>query len=309
MPLARRKLKQLQAQLTLAPNQVSFEHLTIREYYDIYKEDFLSEVGSQSWSGKQRMHIEAFILPPFGNVYLDQVSLYNVEAWYKKLCRKHPRKYANHIVRTFKCMLKRAEGKYIQNSPIRELKLLTPEKKIPDTLTMAQVKKIVKKLDGRDKLFFVLGITTGMRIGEIQHLQWKDINIETGVLFVRTKPERRIKDAEDRAIPLAKDCVDILRVHYQDKDPATLVFPANHGGVFSTIGEYAIAVFDKADIRKGSANLLRHTFASFFLSQGGNLAELQHIMGHSSITVTEQSYAAFLPPDISTIHNIDFGVA
>jgi integrase len=54
--------------------------------------------------------------------------------------------------------------------------------------------------------------------------------------------------------------------------------------------------------------ILRHTFASLLLSSGCPLAELQRYMGHSSIQTTERHYAAFLPPDTSAVHRVDFGL-
>ena len=157
MPLARRALRKLQQELTLGVNDKSFETITLSEYYNRhYKSDFLSDSGSQSWAGKQRLHIEQFIMPTFGSRLLDRLTLYDVQAWYNELCTKHPRKYANHIAGTLKRMMTRAEGRFILVNPVRKLKLLKPQRRIPDTLTTEQVGQIAENLSGRDKMFFIL---------------------------------------------------------------------------------------------------------------------------------------------------------
>ena len=68
------------------------------------------------------MHFELYILPAFWKKKIKSIVKYDVEAWHKKLCRQHPRKYANHITRTFKTALNRAEGKYLSVAPIKKLK-------------------------------------------------------------------------------------------------------------------------------------------------------------------------------------------
>ena len=74
-------------------------------------------------------------------------------------------------------------------------------------------------LAGFDRVLFVTGVTTGMRKAEIQHLQWCDVDLVYGRVFVKSKPARvvrgheipahTIKDYEDRVIPLTRLCIGI----------------------------------------------------------------------------------------------------
>ena len=308
--LATAALTKLQRELLLPPKKTEkYPNITLKNYFKEYKKDFLSEASGQSWSGKQRMHFEKYILPVFKKKNIKEITLYDVEAWYKTLCRNHPRKYANHIARTLKTSLKRCEGKYLPVSPIRDLKLLGEEKKIPEIFTKKQIGLAVEKLTGRDLLFFMLGISTGLRKAELQFLQWSDIDLIHKRLFVRTKPEHRIKDCEDRTIPLVGEVLTLLK-QYKSKikpDSDDYIFEKTGGGYLRQFEDYVRRVFKLCGLNGGSANLMRHSFASMFLSQGGNLAELKSIMGHSSIVITEKNYAAYLPPEKSSVHNIDFG--
>ena len=310
--IAKAALLKLQKEILNPPKKKEeFKNISLKEYFEIYKKDFLNEPGRQSWSGKQRMHFERFLLPAFGKRKLKAITLYDAESWYKTLCRKHPRKYCNHIARTFKTSLKRAEGKYLTASPIRNLKLLAEEKKIPETFTKKLVVEVLSKLTGRDKLFFALGVSSGLRKAELQFLQWKDIDLSSGRLFVRTKPEHRIKDCEDRKVPLKKEVLILLKQFKSETKPSlsSYVFEKNGGGVRKRFDEYVKTIYRRGGLKGNACNLMRHTFASMFLSQGGNLAELKSIMGHSTIAITEKNYAAYLPPEHSSIHDIDFGIS
>ena len=303
MALSRILLEKLREKLINHTRDYSL--ITLENYYKIYKKDYLYEKSSRSWSGKQRLHIESYILPAFKKKNLQDFSLYDVEAWYKKLCKNHPRKYANHIAGTLKRMLKRAEGKYIQRSPISNLKLLTPERKLPDHFSREEIKTILKKLDGRNRALIILWLHTGLRPGEMQHLQVKDIDLASKKVYIRSKPEHRIKDCEDRTIDLTQQAIENILILINDKSGNDYVFPSPTGSYYKNLGQRVGKILKKIKHR-GNANLLRHTFASLFLSGGGNLAELKQYMGHSSILTTERHYAAFIPGKKSSIHSIDF---
>ncbi len=142
--------------------------------------------------GKQRLMIEMYVLPAFKNIYLDSVSLYAVESWYRKLLEDGlSRRYAHHIGECFKRMMSRAEGAFLTASPIRKLKLLTPERHIPATLNREEVRHIYSQLKGRERLMFTLWIHIGLRKAEMQYLQWSDIDFDNRKLYVLGKQNIR----------------------------------------------------------------------------------------------------------------------
>ena len=322
LPMARRALAGLQVEVMRNPRERTFDRITLAEfYYDHYRPGCLLGEGRKSWGARQRALIEKFVLPEFGAKYIDDVLLYDVAEWYKgllarKYCAGKSRQertfgtcYCSHIALAFKTMLRRAEGKYILLSPIRGLRVKPAERRIPKTLTREQVGYMVGKLEGRDKVMFVLWVSTGMRKSEMQWLQWGDIDLAAGKVFVRGKTGHEIKDAEDRAIDLTRDVLDVL-VPYAGRvgaNPDGFVFTDPRGECIRDIEHYARRLFRRVGM-KGCANLLRHTFASMFLSDGGNIPELKAYMGHSSIVITEKHYAAFVPGRERSIHRIDFGL-
>ena len=125
--------------------------------------------------------------------------------------------------------------------------------------------------------------------------------------WVRNKPEHKIKDCEDRHIDLIDLALGELIPYSEERLPDDYVFPTQAGGVIKNFGNYVAKLFAFVGV-DGSANILRHTFASMFLTGGGALAELKEYMGHSSIQITEKHYAAFIPGKNKTIHSIDFGI-
>ncbi len=60
-------------------------------------------------------------------------------------------------------------------------------------------------------MFFSLGVSTSLRKAGLQYLQWNDIDLNSGRLFVRTKKEHRIKDCEDCSVPLVNAVLILLK--------------------------------------------------------------------------------------------------
>ncbi|MGX2949336.1 phage integrase [Ursidibacter sp. B-7004-1] len=124
-------------------------------------------------------------------------------------------------------------------------------------------------------------LATGARWNEAQTLTASQV-IPYKITFAETK------SGKNRTIPISKELYEML--------------PIKQGAVFS--GAYYKAcnkafhlALKKAGIvlPKGqSTHVLRHTFASHFMMNGGNILVLKDILGHSDIKMTMR-YAHFAP--------------
>lgn len=93
------------------------------------------------------------------------------------------------------------------------------------------------------------------------------------------------KSGKSRSVPVAEDLINEIRAHL---------------GMFGEFS-FSLSAFRRAlgesgiELPKGqAAHVLRHTFASHFMMNGGNILTLQKILGHSSVTVTMR-YAHLSP--------------
>lgn len=67
--------------------------------------------------------------------------------------------------------------------------------------------------------------------------------------------------------------------------------------------QHSIARYnEKRDVEKTSIHAFRHTFAKHYIKSGGNAFKLQKLLGHSSLTVT-QDYISLFGEDLAE----DFG--
>jgi integrase/recombinase XerD len=189
--------------------------------------------------------------------------------------------------------------------PIKSIQLLkTPTKVIP-TLNEAQVQHIVQfkpkwRKERRVHAMAMLVLDTGLRLNECLQLQVPDVDLENFLVTVQ-----KGKGDKQRKVPISGVGRKVLYRHI------------NHGGdparrfVFTTVNGTAMtqrnADRDLKHIGRKLRldlhwHLLRHCFGSLFIRNGGNVADLQRIMGHSAITTT-MLYVHAQASDFVMAHN------
>ena len=162
-------------------------------------------------------------------------------------------------------------------------------------------------------LIFIFGEQTGCRVGEILGMQWRDVDLPGRKIHVRQQMQDgrlcALKDKESRIVPLSTTLAPILEAwKLKTGGVGQLFVPANlrHGGR-PDIGSPAQFI-RPITVHKALAKALaacelpkmtlyqctRHTFASQWVMNGGNMEVLAKIMGHSS-TSTTQHYAHLAP--------------
>jgi integrase len=108
------------------------------------------------------------------------------------------------------------------------------EKTMPEIFEKDSLKPFFASLKSDyDRLLFDVLLTTGLREREAMHLEFVDLNHSRKTLQVRSKPRymHKIKDAEEREMPLTVNLIKQLK-DYREKHPnARLVFGKRGGEV------------------------------------------------------------------------------
>ena len=146
--------------------------------------------------------------------------------------------------------------------------------------------------------FFVqLLLLTGARKGEARLMRWRDIDLASRVWTVP-----RSKNGRSRRIMLSSLALKVLdSTHAQaeqlglDTAQDSFVFtnPQTQTAYHSFYASWFVAR-DKAGLDTLRIHDLRHTYASMLINKGVSLYEVQTLLGHSSIQMT-QRYAHLEP--------------
>jgi integrase len=195
---------------------------------------------------------------------------------------------------------------YIYQNPTSRVTAPSPEKKPPATLTVEQANHFLESTkDHRLFPVFVLAITSGMRMGEILGLHWPDIRLDEGNLSVnhtiqlyRGKPvlgEPKTSSSR-RTIALSELAVSALE---QIEGREGLVFQTRNGTPINPRNLYRDfqKELKKAGLPRIRFHDLRHTFATLMLTVDGGVHPkiVQEMLGHSSISLTLDTYSHILP--------------
>lgn len=171
------------------------------------------------------------------------------------------------------------------DNPFAKLKALRLPEREPSYLAQEQIDALFQELrQSRNRHLVMIAsicLTTGARWSEAQTLRAELVR-EGRITFVNTKNGRT------RTVPIGQDLYQRLLEH----GPSIgRLFPQDAYLAFTR-------ALDRSGIQlpKGQrTHVLRHTFASHFMMNGGNLLTLQKILGHQSIQMTMRY--AHLSPD------------
>jgi site-specific recombinase XerD len=149
----------------------------------------------------------------------------------------------------------------------------------------------------RDHAIIVVMIDTGIRANELCMLRATDVLLGQMVLKVHGKGGR------DRIVPLSVKSAKVLS-KWMSRHKAAYVFPSEQSEHLTPNSLYKIVkrIGTRAGVENTYCHRFRHTFALFYLRNGGSAIALQKLLGHSSLTMTTV-YVALSLDDLVEQHS------
>lgn len=134
------------------------------------------------------------------------------------------------------------------------------------------------------KPILVTAIYSGGRHGEVLALQWRDLDLEADVLTFHWKTT---KSRRTRSVPIVPKLHATLKALRRGQ-PDQPVFTWNEQRLKKVKTSFGTA-WRKARISgRPDFKVLRHTFASWYMLNGGDINVLKEYLGHSTIRMTER---------------------
>ncbi len=152
----------------------------------------------------------------------------------------------------------------------------------------------------------LLSINTGLRQGELFHLEWSMVNLSEGSLILAGGIT---KNSSSRYIPLNDEAKHIIqRIYNKSVIKEGLVFPSKNNQPFNNIKRSWSSVLKKAQIAQFRWHDLRHHFASKLVMAGVDLNTVRELLGHSDIKMTLR-YSHLAPEHkVNAVRKINWSV-
>ena len=233
-----------------------------------------------------------------GEVWLDEISPAVAEKFLTGRLADVAPATANKNLRTLKAMFTWAVKRgYLRENPFAGLRPEREPEKVKRVLNFDEVVAVLNACPGlRWRAMVAMAVTTGMRLGELRHLDWEDVDLARGWVRVTNKASWRTKSARVRRLPLvtaASEALMALGVR-----PSGFVFRTKDGRRlgnnlqrdFGAIVRQA-RVGDKP-IERCTFHDLRRTFASGLANAGETAQLVQEMCGHASYETTATAYVS-----------------
>ncbi|PWK13947.1 tyrosine-type recombinase/integrase [Tumebacillus permanentifrigoris] len=181
--------------------------------------------------------------------------------------------------------------KIIAEDPIKPIESVEEDENEVIVLTVEEMRRLFampdqkRFSDFRDYVLMNFLLDTFLRINEALSLKVTDVDLDSGMVTVRGEVA---KSRKSRMVPLNNYTVRLLRELLAENQEfvSEYVFLANYGDPLQAnqfrhrLREYS----EEAGIKKRvHPHLFRHTGATMFLENGGDVRHLQMMLGHSDL--------------------------
>lgn len=249
-------------------------------------------------------YLNVHVLPCFGKIDIKKIEKKDLEKFQVRFSSTHNPKGTNLVMTVIKSIFKEAvkDGFLLRNHSLG-LKKLSEDNSVEAYWTKAEIDQF---LSGSFKSSYydliLIALNTGMRRGELAGLKWDRVDLALNQITIsRTRDvyglKERTKTNLKRVIPMNQLMRMTFLKLFQERKGSDYVFVDSDNSPIEV--HHIYRNFAKAQKKAGITNQirfhdLRHTFASQFMMNNGNVFDLQKILGHADIKMTMR-YAHYSP--------------
>ena len=232
--------------------------------------------------------LKTHMIPAFGDFPMSAITAKALKKYQSKISTRNSPSTSNRhmtvIIYIFNLAL---EWQVIDKNPctgiIKKYKEATKGRSLSD----AELKIFLTTLDQATQSVSVHVIRfllyTGLRLSEATHLLWENVNLTTNSV---TLPNTKSGNSRTVVLnQLAKNTIEKMTAFKTNE----FVFPGKGPqGHLITPRRVFLDITKKADLNKLRLHDLRHTFASICVNSGQSLYEVQKLLGHENINMTQR---------------------
>lgn len=256
--------------------------------------------------------IDTYIISLIGDIKFNNISNATIENFFKsEKINILSSSLKNNIFIILNASIKYGiNKKYRKSFIINKIKFKKSKNKV-NYFTKNEEKILVEYLTNNmnlRNLSILIGLFSGIRIGEICGLKWSDIDFVNNTLSIN-RTAQRIKDIDEsrnnktklivdkpktqssiRVIPLPEILISILKEYKQDDNYYIFTNSNLTPKDPRAVEKYFASVLKKLGIKELNFHSLRHTFATRLREQKVDIKVISELLGHSDWKITQSIY-------------------
>jgi integrase len=250
------------------------------------------------------------LVPAFGRKRLDAITSEDVQGLKVQLKHRSP-KTVNNVLTVLNTVFTAAmDWGVIDAKPcvVRLLKVPRTCASFHDFGAYNRLVEAARRLEDNAYLVVLLGGEAGLRCGEMLALQWRDVNLATGLLTVERSDWKghvtTTKGGRVRHVPLTKRLKVALETRRHLRGSRVLSGREGRPLTQKMVQNLVKWAARRAGVPHG-VHILRHTFCSHLAMRGGSARSIQELAGHQDLATT-QRYMHLTPATLdATIRLLD----
>jgi len=319
-----RALNELTAKVTLGVPMADGRAPSLAEWLDRWLEEHVRPNLAPKTHAFYRLFVEK-LKPCLEKKDLKRVTPDDVNKIFARLRRAEGGAASDSAVDAARRTLRAAFGVAVRlglcaDNPVARAGAVKVRRKDRPRLTEEQAAALLKALEGSEIERLVrFTLATALRVGEATGLQWEGVSLEPGAesfevrnqlqrLRLEGEPKSRLvlrplkTERSRRTLPLVLDALEAVKAEKARQkeagfeNPLGLVFLNPQGRPFDQkyVDVRLKAALRRAGLRPMGMHALRHSAITFMLMKGMNLHMASRFAGHSSITLTSDTYGGVL---------------
>ena len=308
-PQYKRKKDAIQAESDLRFELTSVkENITLDELVKLYHSKAVILGKKETTLYNQEQIYENHIKERFGNVYLEDITTHDIERWQIDLVQSN--KYTERSINTFTATMKlyinyAFRNDIIKSNPVSRIRMYhdkeKPNEENSNFWELSEFQQFIQTVDNEFyNLLFTFLFYTGLRIGELEALQWSDFKDgQIGISKSRnnlgkiTSPKNK---NSYRTINLPRPLSERLEKRYKDQKQIDgfssdfYIFGSYSPSNATTVREWLNRYIQVAGVKKITLHGFRHSHASMLIKMGVDDSLIAKRLGHT-VSVLRSTYA------------------
>jgi integrase len=275
------------------PPQVKKEAPTLEEFAPRFMEGVQANRLKPSGIAAKETILRVHLLPLLGTKRLDAITNEVVHVVKNALRNRSP-KTVNNVLTVLNKLLKTAvEWDVLDRMPCA-IRLLPLPKSSAAFHDFEEYERLVAsaKADSGAYLAVLLAGEAGLRCGEIQALEWSDVDLGKRQLRIeRSEWKGHVtvpKGGRLRYVPLTTRLAAALREHRHLKSNRVLCSTDSSPLTQRLVQGLVRRAARRAGLRNVGVHVLRHTFCSHLAMKGAGARAIQELAGHRDLSTTQR---------------------